>query len=1201
MKKLPAMKKGFTMTLASWIRYICAFLCLCGLLGTVQPLSLCAQPSTVYTRNNSNNSNSTTVVSSFGIPIYPANAAIQTKMQPRTVQATPLIWDFPTQKCESPVDDQRSFFLFLTTPLGTQRVSGSITNIRFVGRTASNFTLLIPRSFPVSVASNLSAQVAIRFSAPSFGEFLDTLIVSSVDSNGVRTEDLVVPIFSRRIKRSFKMLRSEYAFPLRQPNQALEATFPLLVNDGQDTLDWDTSIVGKFLDAGGAFTLTRYQNRRSLPGDTVYVTVRANPTSAGQTPTGIIPVVDELCNKFGQTAVTGPVVQNPPNLVVVNAPPSVLPIRFGNFICPANEAPFKDTTLKIYNSGQEVLLVTGVTFSLPDYTVISPENLSETSPLRITFNTTRDLVIRYTPRFSNPPDRFAAVTILSNSVTGSPAGTTTLTVSALKDSVNLVITPTTLNFGSVTRGDLPPAQRVTIRNAGTTAAVINPLIDPVFTVSGIPVSLMPNESVQVQVRPTNTGAAGRFVATWTIRDLCGRETPVNTEVIVTKPLPGIGVINPVSFGRLTCASDTTLNVVLQNTSDDGLNLEISNVQIVGGNASAFSFVEPPILPIIVMSGMPRTLRIRFRPTQLGSNSDILRIVSNADNQPVLDVALQGAKDSIGFVVSRTTINFTNLIQNETASDTITIRTTGTVPINWNSVSAFPSGGRFVARFASVPQQPNVSIATISFLGNPTTISAIGLLIDACGRRVLLQAAATILPPRIVLTNSLNFGTLACQTDSTQRITLRNTGGQDLLVSAITGASPVFTLEAAQNLRIGVGDSLNLTVRFTPATLGTAQVTLTARSNAANAQSGTTATLTGIKNVQDVVFLDPSFVSFGSLPPNTGTTAIVRVRNTGNLPIQWQVPVRLRDSAFTVESVRPNPLLPGQTAQLLVRFAGSECAKTFFDSQPTQVLSNYGFNCDQTATVNAIATTLNAEARISLDSVSAPDTRQAVVLPIRLTGAKYLAEAGVQAFTMNIRYNYSLLEPLDAEKGYIGRSTNASGQVRTIALRVPLPTGFPTTATLPADGILRRVNFRSLLGNDTLTTITIDSIQAVGANGKIICVTLDSANGAYRLTTICRAGGPRLIENARFTTRLAALKPNPASEAATIDIELGEYGATTLTVYSIMGQEVARLVDKTMNAGAYSLDFDAARLPSGVYFTVLQTPTQRITRRMEIVR
>ncbi|MBO6792979.1 MAG: T9SS type A sorting domain-containing protein [Balneolaceae bacterium] len=64
-------------------------------------------------------------------------------------------------------------------------------------------------------------------------------------------------------------------------------------------------------------------------------------------------------------------------------------------------------------------------------------------------------------------------------------------------------------------------------------------------------------------------------------------------------------------------------------------------------------------------------------------------------------------------------------------------------------------------------------------------------------------------------------------------------------------------------------------------------------------------------------------------------------------------------------------------------------------------------------------------------------------------------------------------------------------------------------------------------------------------------------------------------------------PNPFNPSTTITFEIPEKIHVNLTVFDVLGREVALLIDKEMSAGSYEIVWEASSLPSGVYIAKLQ--------------
>ena len=76
-------------------------------------------------------------------------------------------------------------------------------------------------------------------------------------------------------------------------------------------------------------------------------------------------------------------------------------------------------------------------------------------------------------------------------------------------------------------------------------------------------------------------------------------------------------------------------------------------------------------------------------------------------------------------------------------------------------------------------------------------------------------------------------------------------------------------------------------------------------------------------------------------------------------------------------------------------------------------------------------------------------------------------------------------------------------------------------------------------------------------------------------------------------------PNPFNPSTQIDYSINSAGLVTLKVYDILGTEVASLVNERKEPGNYSVTFDAANLPSGIYVYKLTADKFAATKKTSV--
>lgn len=121
--------------------------------------------------------------------------------------------------------------------------------------------------------------------------------------------------------------------------------------------------------------------------------------------------------------------------------------------------------------------------------------------------------------------------------------------------------------------------------------------------------------------------------------------------------------------------------------------------------------------------------------------------------------------------------------------------------------------------------------------------------------------------------------------------------------------------------------------------------------------------------------------------------------------------------------------------------------------------------------------------------------------------------------------------------------------------------------------------------------------AYGANEGEMLVSLQEVQEKYYELTSVEADQNTIPEG--FV--LEQNYPNPFNPSTSIKFGIPEASNVRLKIFNSLGEEVAELVNEYMEAGTYTYNFDASKLPSGIYVYTLQTGDQLISKKMTLIK
>jgi centrosomal CEP192-like protein/ASPM-SPD-2-Hydin domain-containing protein/HYDIN/CFA65/VesB family protein/transmembrane protein TMEM131 len=507
-------------------------------------------------------------------------------------------------------------------------------------------------------------------------------------------------------------------------------------------------------------------------------------------------------------------------------------------------------TATLTNTGSEPITVTQMSVSSSAFTASGIP-----TPLRILpGQTTKFQVV-----FIGSTSGTASGTLTALTSHGEGSSKVKLNGSAAKQTAQLVLSSSSLNFGSVLVNGRS-TQAVTIQNTSQTDIQISQIAvsGAGFSVSGVatPVTVPAGQSMALQATfaPTATGsAAGGITVTSDATNPTANVALSGSGVAATYTMavaPG-----SVNFGNINVGSSATQTVQISNTG----NTSVTVTQVAASGAGvSLSGVS---VPLTLAPAQSVAVKVGYAPTASGAIAGGITVTNN-DGVNV-SAAVTGTGVQAALSVTPTSASFGSVVSGNTNSQTIQLKNSGTANLTISQATVTGAGfslaglslpqtltpgqsGNFNVQYA--PQGAGNMSGAVSILSNapnsPTTIALSGTSV---------AATSTI----SVNPTSISFGSVTDGSSATQGFTVTNTGNSNVAISGMNLTGNGYSiLSGAGAVTLSPNQSTSVSVQFAPTTAGSASGGVSIVSNATGSASSVSLSGSGVApKVQHTVGLN----------------------------------------------------------------------------------------------------------------------------------------------------------------------------------------------------------------------------------------------------------------------------------------------------------------------------------------------------------
>jgi len=196
-----------------------------------------------------------------------------------------------------------------------------------------------------------------------------------------------------------------------------------------------------------------------------------------------------------------------------------------------------------------------------------------------------------------------------------------------------------------------------------------------------------------------------------------------------------------------------------------------------------------------------------------------------------------------------------------------------------------------------------------------------LIVNGCAGVVTKSGTQTI--PGIFQLNpaAINFGNVAVGKQSSQTVSVSNTGTVAVNIMQATFSNPQFSLSGVTlPMSLAAGNSGSFSVNVKPTAAGSVTGTMTVSGDSGSSPVVVNLAATAVNGTQPQISASPASINFGSVSTGLNGTSTLTLSNTGSADLTVSL-ITLTGAEFSISGLTtPKTISAGQSAQATVTFS-----------------------------------------------------------------------------------------------------------------------------------------------------------------------------------------------------------------------------------------------------------------------------------------